>query len=194
MIIFNEDVLDDIHELNKDLIKKEKNFSDADKKQNLDVIQKEFEGFVKTISARDNKNELKKPNVIVKLLRWLKSLYQKTLVKAHSQDVLSDGKSKRGFFENLKIRILRFINRLLTRLETLVDRRTFEQISSREKFDLMNNLFISHKHNSSDFRDMVGSTMEPTGKYYPGDDFKPGVTFRNRLYGEQPKFVQFSEE
>lgn len=189
MIIFNEDVLDDIHELNKDTIKKEKTLSDGAKKHNLDAIQKEFERFVKTISASDNKNELKKPNVIVRLLRWLRSLYQKTLVKAYSQDILKNG--KRGFFENLKIRILRFINRLLTRLETLVDRRTFEQISAREKFDLMNNLFISHKTDSSNFRDMIGSTMEPTGKYYPGDDFEPGVTFKNRLYGEQPKFIRF---
>lgn len=124
----------------------ETRFEKFEKAENSEFA-KEINTKIKELSEIDNKDKLKDPNFIVKTIRWFRTIYYKLMVERLPNQYSSDQKAKKdGFFNRLLGRVLKFVDKLMAKLQKLVDRRTFEQISNAEKFDEMINDSIQYKN------------------------------------------------
>lgn len=144
-------------------------------KQIAQKMKEELNNKIKELSSNQDQSKLKDPNFLVKVIRWFRGLY----LKAMSQ---RSGKypEKDGFFNKIIGRILRFVDRLMSKLQKLVDRRTFEQISDVEKFDELVSGSIA---NNSEFykSDMDTFFKKGHSKYEFSDKSKNTVKSINLL-------------
>lgn len=159
--IYTESTLiDDLQKLEYDIYKKNNQNSDV----SLDDYKKTSNVMIKILSSKDNKEKLKDPNILVKVIRWFRGLYRNVMLKYNHPMTSKD----KNFIQRFLGRILKFIDRLMQKLERLVDRRTYDQISNEEKLN-KNMEYIANNDfkYTSDLDDVVGA-----GKYkYSG--FEP---------------------
>lgn len=155
MLLFeNDNIIDDLNNIEYDLYK--------NKNQNttitLDDYKKTTNAIVSILSSKDNKSKLKDPNFLVKILRWFRGLYRNIMIKYSHPLTIKD----KNFIQKLIGRILRFIDRIMLRLEKLVDRRTFEQISNEEKLNKRLEYLVA---TNKDFKFSDEINQQTSGKY-----------------------------
>lgn len=107
-------------------------FSASDLKNDDD--KKEFNEMIKIYSKdiKDGKN-VKDPNFFVRMIKKFRSIYEKFLSKYNL--INKNDYKKKSIFKRLLYRIVKFIDKLAFKLQSLLDRRSNDQKSKDELID-----------------------------------------------------------